>query len=100
MEKEQTIIKLLIELDNILKLENKEDAVSAIYSAYPPDPEEDAIRVKYARSICRARNLLGLSVEFKQGALFEAEQTSEFNSLLQKANQESPVIKTQSTFNH
>ncbi len=89
MKKEPTIITLLIELDKILKLESKKDAMSALYHSPSPDSEEDVIRSKYARSIYKARKLLGLSLEFKQGALLEEEEVSELTSLLRKANQES-----------
>lgn len=88
MEKEKTIITLLIELDKILKLENKQDAMNALYRAYPTYSETDQVRVNYARNIYNARKLLGLSVEFSKGALFAEEEVSEINALLQKANQE------------
>ncbi len=90
MNKNQTIVNLLIELDKILKLENKKDAMSALY--YSPQDityQEDAARTKYARSIYRARKLLGLSLEFNPGALLEEEEKDDFSNLLQK-NQKSP----------
>jgi hypothetical protein len=90
MKKEQTIITLLIELDKILKLDNEKDAMSTLYYS-PQDTtyQEDASRTKYARSIYRARKLLGLSLEVKQGALLEEEEKDDFSNLLQK-NQKSP----------
>lgn len=90
MKEDQTIIALLIELDKMLKLENKKDAMSALYYS-PQDTtyQEDAARTKYARSIYRARKLLGLSLEFKPGALLEEEEKDDFSNLLQK-NQKSP----------
>lgn len=90
MKKEQTMITLLIELDKILKLNNEKDAMSALYYS-PQDTtyQEDAARTKYARIIYRARKLLGLSLELKQGALFEEEEKDDFSNLLQK-NQKSP----------
>lgn len=90
MEKEQTIITLLIELDKTLKLDNEKDAMRALYYS-PQDTtyQEDTARTKYARNIYRARKLLGLNLELKQGALFEEEEKDDFSNLLQK-NQKSP----------
>lgn len=81
MNKEQTIVCLLIELDKILKVETHEDA-NPCFSLN--EPEDKILRAKYAGRIHGARRLLGLSLEAQPGALFPAEPIDEFSDLVNK----------------
>lgn len=54
MNKEQTIVSLLIELDRMLKVETHEDANPYFTSS---DPEDKIFRAKYAGRIYGARRL-------------------------------------------
>ena len=65
MNKEQTIVSLLIELDRMLKVETHEDANPYFTSS---DPEDKIFRAKYAGRIYGARRLLGLSLACEPGA--------------------------------
>lgn len=86
MNTKQSLVALLVELDQILKLECKEDAMNVLYSTYPTNPEADVVREKYARCIFNARKILGLSLEVTQGALLveECKEEDAFSSLLRK----------------
>lgn len=86
MNKEQTIVGLLIELDKILKVETHEDA-NPCFS--PNEPEDKILRAKYAGRIRGARRLLGLSLEAQPGALFPAEPIDEFSDLVNKSKESS-----------
>ncbi len=70
MSKESTMLDTLIELEGILKLDNKDDAISA-HGGAPNDGDKDPIRIKYARTIYRARSVLGFNTDFEPGALLE-----------------------------
>ena len=60
MDKDKSIVELLVELDKVLKLETKEDVQMYYLST---DPEDKILRTKYAGRIYGARRLLGLSLE-------------------------------------
>lgn len=82
MNKEQTIVNLLIELDKMLKVETIQDA----YPCFSPnDPEDKILRAKYAGRIYGARRLLGLSLEAIPGALLPSEPVDEFSELVNKS---------------
>lgn len=86
MEKEQTIVGLLIELDKMLKVETHED----VYPYYiTNDPEDKILRAKYAGRIHGARRLLGLSLEAIPGALLPSEPVDEFSELVNKSKESS-----------
>lgn len=86
MNKEQSIVGLLIELDKILKVETHED----VYPCFSPnDPEDKILRAKYAGRIHGARRLLGLSLEAQPGALFPTEPIDEFSQLVNKSKESS-----------
>lgn len=82
MNKEQTIVGLLVELDKVLKLETKEDVQMYYLST---EPEDKFFRLKYARKIYEARRLLGLSLEAIPGALLPSEPVDEFSELVNKS---------------
>mgnify|MGYP001484147408 FL=1 len=63
MNKDQTIVNLLIELDKMLKVETIQDA-NPCFSFN--EPEDKILRAKYAGRIYGARRLLGLSLACKQ----------------------------------
>ena len=82
MNKEQTIVSLLIELDRMLKVETHEDS----YQGCSVNASEDKIlRKKYAGAIYAARRLLGLSLECKPGALLPCEPVDKFSDLVNKS---------------
>lgn len=86
MEKEQTIVGFLIELDKMLKVETHED----VYPYYiTNDPEDKILRAKYAGRIHGARRLLGLSLEAIPGALLPSEPVDEFSELVNKSKESS-----------
>lgn len=82
MDKEKSIVELLIELDELLKLETKEDVQMYYLST---DPEDKILRTKYAWRIYGARRLLGLSLEAIPGALLPSEPVDEFSELVNKS---------------
>lgn len=82
MNKEQTIVSLLIELDRMLKVETHKDANPYFTSS---DSEDKILRAKYAGRIHGARRLLGLSLEAKPGALLPSEPVDEFSDLVNKS---------------
>lgn len=82
MNKEQTIVDLLIELDKMLKVETHEDAYPYFCTN---DPEDKILRAKYAGRIYAARRLLGLSLEAIPGALLLSEPVDEFSELVNKS---------------
>lgn len=82
MNKEQTIVDLLIELDKMLKVETHEDAYPYFCTN---DPEDKILRAKYAGRIYGARRLLGLSLEAQPGALLPSEPVDEFSELVNKS---------------
>ena len=87
MNKDQTIVGLLIELDKILKVETHEDA-NPCFSLN--EPEDKILRAKYAGRIYGARRLLGLSLESQPGALFPDKERDAFTDLVEKS-QEPPA---------
>lgn len=87
MNKEQTIVSLLIELDRMLKVETHKDANPYFTSS---DPEDKIFRAKYAGRIYGARRLLGLSLESQPGALFPDKERDAFTDLVEKS-QEPPA---------
>lgn len=62
MDKNKSIVDLLIELDKVLKVETHEDTSPYYISG---DSEDKILRAKYAGKIYIARRLLGLSYECK-----------------------------------
>lgn len=82
MNKEQTIVSLLIELDRMLKVETHEDA-NPCFSIN--EPEDKILRAKYAGRIYGARRLLGLSLACEHGALLPCEPVDEFSDLVNKS---------------
>ena len=58
MDKDKSIVELLVELDKVLKLETKEEA--HMYYSHC-DSEDRKFRAQYVKKICEARRLLGLS---------------------------------------
>lgn len=82
MDKNKSIVDLLIELDKVLKVETHEDA-NPCFSIN--DPEDKIFRAKYAGRIYGARRLLGLSLECKPGALLPCEPVDEFSDLVNKS---------------
>lgn len=82
MDKDKSIVELLVELDKVLKLETKEDVQMYYLST---DPEDKILRAKYAGNIYIARRLLGLSLECKPGALLPCEPVDEFSDLVNKS---------------
>ena len=82
MDKNKSIVDLLIELDKVLKVETHEDA-NPCFSIN--DPEDKIFRAKYAGRIYGARRLLGLSLECKPGALLPSEPVDEFSDLVNKS---------------
>lgn len=82
MDKNKSIVDLLIELDKVLKVETHEDASPYYLSS---DPKDKIFRAKYAGKIYIARHLLGLSLEPKPGALFPSEPVDEFSDLVNKS---------------
>lgn len=82
MDKNKSIVDLLIELDKVLKVETHEDA-NPCFSIN--DPEDKIFRAKYAGAIYAARRLLGLSLECKPGALLPCEPVDEFSDLVNKS---------------
>lgn len=82
MDKDKSIVELLIELDKVLKVETHEDASPYYLSS---DSEDKIFRAKYAGNIYIARRLLGLSLEPKPGALFPSEPVDEFSDLVNKS---------------
>lgn len=82
MNKEQTIVSLLIELDRMLKVETHEDANPYFTSSVP---EDKILRAKYAGRIYGARRLLGLSLACEPGALLPSEPVDEFSDLVNKS---------------
>lgn len=84
MNKEQTIVSLLIELDKMLKVETHEDA-NPCFSIN--DPEDKIFRSKYAGRIYGARRLLGLSLACEPGALLPCESVDEFSDLVSKSEE-------------
>lgn len=82
MDKDKSIVELLVELDKVLKLETKEDVQMYYLST---DPEDKILRTKYAGRIYIARRLLGLSLEAKPGALFPSEPVDQFSDLVNKS---------------
>lgn len=82
MDKEKSIVELLVELDKVLKLETKDDA--RIYSSNY-DSEDRKFRTQYVRKICEARRLLGLSLALIPGALLPSEPVDEFSELVNKS---------------
>lgn len=85
MNKEQTIVSLLIELDRMLKVETHEDANPYFTSFTSSDPEDKILRAKYAGRIYGARRLLGLSLACEPGALLPSEPVDEFSDLVNKS---------------
>lgn len=82
MDKDKSIVDLLIDLDKVLKVETHEDASPYYLSS---DSEDKIFRAKYAGAIYIARRLLGLSLECKPGALFPSEPVDEFSELVNKS---------------
>ena len=82
MDKNKSIVDLLIELDKFLKVETRKDASPYYLSS---DSEDKIFRAKYAGAIYIARRLLGLSLECKPGALFPSEPVDEFSDLVIKS---------------
>ena len=82
MDKNKSIVDLLIELDKVLKVETHEDA-NPCFSIN--DPEDKIFRAKYAGNIYIARRLLGLSLECKPGALLPCEPVDKFSDLVNKS---------------
>jgi len=82
MDKNKSIVDLLIELDKVLKVETRKD-VSPYYLS--SDSEDKIFRAKYAGAIYISRRLLGLSLECKPGALFPSEPVDEFSDLVIKS---------------
>ena len=82
MDKDKSIVELLVELDKILKVETHEDA-NPCFSHN--DPEDKIFRAKYAGRIYGARRLLGLSLEAIPGALLPSEPVDEFSELVNKS---------------
>lgn len=82
MNKEQTIVSLLIELDRMLKVETHEDANPYFTSS---NPEDKIFRAKYAGRIYGARRLLGLSLACEPGALLPSEPIDKFADLVNKS---------------
>lgn len=84
MNKEQTIVSLLIELDRMLKVETHEDS----YQGCSVNASEDKIlRAKYAGRIYGARRLLGLSLACEPGALLPCEPVDKFSDLVSKSEE-------------
>ncbi len=84
MNKEQTIVSLLIELDRMLKVETHEDA-NPCFSIN--EPEDKILRAKYAGRIYGARRLLGLSLACEPGALLPCEPVDKFSDLVSKSEE-------------
>ncbi len=82
MDKNKSIVDLLIELDKVLKVETHEDTSPYYISG---DSEDKILRAKYAGKIYIARRLLGLSYECKPGALLPCEPVDEFSDLVNKS---------------
>ena len=82
MDKEQTIVSLLIELDRMLKVETHKDTNPYFTSS---DSEDKIFRAKYAGRIYGARRLLGLSLESQPGALFPDKERDAFTDLVEKS---------------
>lgn len=82
MDKDKSIVDLLIELDKVLKVETHEDASPYYLSS---DSADKIFRAKYAGKIYIARRLLGLSLEAKPGALFPSEPVDQFSDLVNKS---------------
>lgn len=91
MNKDQTIVNLLIELDKMLKVETIQDA-NPCFSFN--EPEDKILRAKYAGRIYGARRLLGLSLACKPGGLLKEEEKDKFTSLLEKAQESLFWIRT------
>lgn len=84
MDKQQSIVDLLIELDKLLKLETVEDTHRYYTSA---DSEDKIFRMKYAEKIYTARRLLGLSLACEPGALLPCEPVDKFSDLVSKSEE-------------
>lgn len=82
MDKDKSIVELLVELDKVLKLETKEEA--HMYYSHC-DSEDRKFRAQYVKKICEARRLLGLSLEAIPGALLPSEPVDEFSELVNKS---------------
>ena len=82
MDKNKSIVDLLIELDKVLKVETHEDA-NPCFSIN--DPEDKIFRAKYAGRIYIARRLLGLSLACEPGALLPSEPIDKFADLVNKS---------------
>lgn len=82
MNKEQTIVGLLVELDKVLKILTREDA-HMYYSTC--DSEDKKFRMQYVQKIYEARRLLGLSLALIPGALLPSEPVDEFSELVNKS---------------
>lgn len=82
MDKDKSIVDLLIDLDKVLKVETHEDTSPYYLSSESADK---IFRAKYAGKIYIARRLLGLSLERKPGALLPCESVDEFSDLVNKS---------------
>lgn len=82
MDKNKSIVDLLIELDKVLKVETHEDTSPYYISG---DSEDKILRAKYAGKIYGARRILGLSLEAIPGALLPSEPVDEFSELVNKS---------------
>lgn len=82
MDKDKSIVELLVELDKVLKILTREDA-HMYYSTC--DSEDKKFRMQYVQKIYEARRLLGLSLALIPGALLPSEPVDEFSELVNKS---------------